>query len=560
MDKRATILASVLVGAVVIWVGSKTVYPAYVKPLLTYDVRIAKCREQLHTLNADEQRVSNARYDYKEYIRRVGSFDIAKVENELRQQLNTLIEKYKLKEASVSPSRATVDRKTGIQRMVLTIQADGPLQGVAGLMKEVAELPQLLHFGNVSLTPGRSTLPGGRMTLHEQVSLRMPIEIVVLPRNKMVGDIDTSKLDAPEPKIRHRYSDYSELWAGRPFSDYQKPEPLTVDAGGDQTVQRPGRNTLLRGKISGGIGEYTILWTPSEGIAKPSSLTTSIDTSQPGEYDYTLTVTDESGARAEDTMKLTINELPIPAETTARGTTPRTTGRSPRHQDNRWRDGKYQHVVMVLGRTYGDERLDEAMVYDRRSQTNNYFKAGDDFDGGKLIYVHQTGLLVLREGEYYVYPLGDVLDQDIKLEDADFYPDLVAAAKRYKASEASEGETDAADDGTKERTEESQATKPADAAAEATAPAKKPVEPPAEPSKPSAEPAGDKAGDTEKASAKPVAGDEAQNTQRATTPAAPPRFGRPHHPPGSVGRRPDRTRRLPGKRGRPAKTGGRKPN
>jgi len=544
MDKRTTILASVLVGAVVIWVGSKTVYPSYIKPLLTYDVRIAKCREQLDTLSAEEQRVNNARYDYKEYVRRVGSFDIAKVENELRQQLNTLIEKHKLKEASVSPSRATVDRKTGIHRMVLTIQAEGPLQGVAGLMKDVAELPQLLHFGNVALSSGRSTLPGGRMTLYEQVNLRMPIEIVVLPRNKMVGDIDIAKLDPPEPRIRHRYRDYSELWAGRPFSDFQKPEPLKVDAGGDQTVRRPGQNTLLRGKASGGIGEYTILWTPSEGIAKPSSLTTSVDTSEPGEYQYTLTVTDESGATAEDTIKLTINELPAPRETTARGT-PRTPEQNPRQRDHRWRDDKYQHVVMVLGRTYGDERLDEAMVYDRRSQTNNYYKAGDDFDGGKLIYVHQTGLLVLRDGEYYVYPLGNVLDEDIKLEDADFYPELVAAAKRYKASVAAEGETGAADDGTKEGAKESQTTKPGDASAEATAPAEMSVEPAAE------------AG---KASAKPVAGDEEENTHKATIPVATPRSSRPHYPPGAVGPRPDRTRRLPGPRGRPVRPGGRKPN
>jgi len=537
MDKRTTILAAVFGVAAFSGLALKTIYPRYIKPLFTYDDRIAEGQEELDKLNEIQWRVERGRYAYKDIVRRIGSYDIASVENALRQELNTLIEKHDLKEASVSPSRTSEDRKTGVKSMVLTIQADGSLHGIAGLMRDVAKLPQMLRFGDVSITPGKSTLSGGRPTLYEQVSLRMPIEISVLPRHRLVGAIDLDKLPPPEPKVRHRHNDYSSLWSGRPFSEYYEPQPLTVDAGGDQSVQRPGRTALLRGKVSGGIGEYSMRWSPSDRLDKPGALTARMDTSEPGAYEYALTVTDESGATAEDTVTVTVNEPPEPREHTTVDRTPR---REPEPKDRRWRDRRYRHVVMVLGRSVGDERTDEAMVYDRRAKAHSYYKAGDEFDGGTLVYVHQTGLLVRRDDAYFVYPLGELLDKDIKLEEAERYPEIQRAAERHQAWLLEQGETEPSGEGkndaeASDRTAADQETKTQDGKAVESVAAEA-VEGVAAPPQ---------RGETLPPAAKPV---DRRSRYRA---------------PGAVGRRPNRTRRLPGERPRRPKAikpGGRKPN
>jgi len=442
MDRRTKILAIGFLAIIGYAAIAKLVYPKWIHPLMTYDKRIADRQSELDKLLEVAKEVDKGRFEYKGYVERLGSFDIVKVENALRQQLNTLIELHGLKDASVTPSRKNEDRKTKIWKMTLTVQAEGPLQGVAGLMKDVAELPQLIRFGSVTITPGQSTLKGGRPTLHEQVSIRLPIELWVLPPNRTVGPLDEATLAEAEPVIRHQQRDYALLWAGRPFSDYIEPQELVADAGEDQNLPKPGRSLALRGSVKGGIGEYTIQWSPSTGVQNPTNPITKVDTSQPGEFVYTLTVTDETGATSSDDVTITIAEDRTPVTQRIEPQRP-----PPDPRDKRWQDGRYMQLVMMLGRTYNGQVANELMVFDRKAKQTSYFAPGDDFDGGKLIFVHQTGGLVHRKDGYYVYPIGVQLDQDLKLEDAEMFFELQAAAVRDRASVAQEDQAKVAAEG-----------------------------------------------------------------------------------------------------------------
>ena len=68
------------------------------------------------------------------------------------------------------------------------------------------------------------------------------------------------------------------------------------------------------------------------------------------------------------------------------------------------------------------------MIFNLKSKETTYHKVGDEFDGGRLVFVHQTGVLVRRQDGYFVVPLGANLDQDISADQAADYPTLFAVA------------------------------------------------------------------------------------------------------------------------------------
>ncbi len=458
MDRRSKILAAVFGAAMLYGVVAKTVYPTYIKPLLTYGERIAAKQLVLDKLIVTEDEVDKARFDYKAFVQRTGSFDMAAVENEIRQRLYTLIELHELKDWTVSPGSKSEDRKTKVKSMLLTVQAQGPVQGVAGLMRDVTELPYLVRFGNVSVSPSKSTLSGGRMTLYEHVSFRLPIEIKVLPQHQMAGRIDPETLPEPEPIRRHQGRDYAALWSGRPFSEFMKPRPLKADAGKDQNLSKTGRTIALRGSATGGVGEYVYQWSPSEGLDNPERQATKVDTSKPGEFEYTLTVTDEAGERHSDTVIVKIAE---PRKVATKPKAPPPSAPKVPKGPQRWAERRFMQIVMSLGRTYRGERRDELMIFERKNKQTSYYSAGDEFDGGELVYVHQTGGLVRRKDGYFVYPIGAPLDKDLSLEKADAFPELRRAADvdRELLEKASAAKVDAAEP---EQGETTSATKPSE--------------------------------------------------------------------------------------------------
>ena len=415
---------AVLVGAGLV---RGVVYPSWIHPLLTIDERIAERRKVLEKLEAEEAAVQQARHEYKALVARVGSFDVGKVETEVRDRLNRLIEKHRLQEASVSPSRAVEERKTGLWSTTISVSASGTLESTIAFLKDLVELPQLVRVGNPALSP----VGGSRKGLKQDfISLRVPVELLVLPQNQVAGRIVETGLSHPDAFPRHQGRNYAEIWNKKPFSDYVPPVPLRATVARPVNVEK-GQPATLEGSVSGGDGEYTIRWSPPEGLSDPTSPRPTVDTSMAGTKSYTLTVTDGSGGTDSTATTVTVRE-PRPPEPVAQANPPPPPPPLPPVGPKPWPDGRNMTICMALLRTLGAERLDEFMVYNRQSKETKYYKTGDEFDGGELVLVHQRGGVVRRNEDYFVYPIGVNLDQHVEATVADEYPELKSAADKLR--------------------------------------------------------------------------------------------------------------------------------
>jgi len=403
------------------------VYPRWIHPLLTIDERIAERQKELDKLEAEDAAVQQARYEYKALVARVGSFEVGKVETEVRDRLNRLIEKHHLQDASVSPSRAVEERKTGLWSTSISVSANGTLESTIAFLRDIAELPQLVRVGNPAISPAGSARRGQSQDV---MSLRVPVDLLILPRNQVVGPIVAAELAHPDSFVRHAGRNYAEIWSRKPFSEYVAPIKLKATVIRTVNVEK-GTPAALEVVVSGGDGEYTISWSPPEGLSDPTSLHPTVDTSTPGTKPYTLTVTDGSGGSDATATVVTVRE-PRPPEPVVQAQAPLPPPPPPPPGPKPWPDGRNMAICMALLRTLGAERLDEFMVYNNKSKETRYYKVGDDFDGGELVFVHQRGGVVRRSEDYFVYPIGATLDQQVEAGVADEYPELKSAAEKLR--------------------------------------------------------------------------------------------------------------------------------
>ncbi len=493
MDRRTKILAGVFGIGILYALVSTVVYPKWIEPQLKIYQTIAKKREAYDKLRAREALVDRAKEEYRELAARAGSFDADKVENDVHAALNTLIEKHGFAGADISRTKPTRDRKTGLQRMKVTVSATAKLEDAVGFLEDVAKLPHLARVGNLRLDPASSRRRSGSS---DRVNVTVPIELLVLGQHKFVGRFRESELAQPEEFVRHQDRDHSSMWAPNPFTEY---EELLVDAGRTVTVDA-GEPASLRGSASGGAGNYTYVWAPVDELSDATTAKPQVaDTSTPGRREFTLTVTDGAGATAKATVTVTVRPplsfvadagsdlavdagepatLPGSASGGSGGYTfqwepadllrdatiakPRIVDTSsPGRQEftltvtdgagatatatvmvtvhrkpfEGFRDRDSMRLCMVTRTGLGSKRRDESTVYNSKSKETTYYKVGDEFDGGRLVFVHQSGLLVRRQNDYFVYPLGARLDQDTAVEQAVDFPVLTEAANRIRAAE-----------------------------------------------------------------------------------------------------------------------------
>ncbi|MCH7838784.1 MAG: PKD domain-containing protein, partial [Planctomycetes bacterium] len=307
MDRRTKILA-IAFGAVTAYLAlAKVVYPNWLEPLLSLDERVAERREVLDRLESLDHQVMQARPEYRDYVVRIGSFDAQSVVTDVRDRLNGLIQKHALQNAGVSPGTPRSNRKTGVETIVITVTAVGLLESAVGFLRDVAELPHLMRVGNVAMYPSKSSKSSNRKRGQEFTHLRVPIELLVLPQQKVVGRIELEGLTRPESWVRHEGRDYSMIWSGTPFTQYIPPKPIKVNVGRDVTV-KVGRSAKLRASVKGGDKQYTYEWSPQEGLKNIKGPNVEVDTTTPFTRSYTLTVTDGMGMSASDAVQVTVNE------------------------------------------------------------------------------------------------------------------------------------------------------------------------------------------------------------------------------------------------------------
>lgn len=501
MDKRTKILLSIFSVIVAYTVFSSMIYPAYVEPLVTIKDRIAEEQKTLDKLEEQDMRFELAKREYRRLAERVGAMDIGKVENALRARLDELIIKHNLEGASVAPSRGTAD-KSGIERMAISISGTGTLESAIRFMQDVSELPQLIRVGNVTVYPASS---GRRNEKTNRVNMRLPIEVVVLPQQKVLGKRLTDKdLQQPEKMVRHQGRDYSAIWKKTPFTDFVPLPQLVANAGQPQTVP-VGQSVTLQGSATGGDGKYVYEWT-CDGLPAQQAQSVAVDTSAIGQKNCNLVVKDGSENAASARVTITIVEPPppaaltasagqsqsvqlgqsvvlqgsatggdgkytykwsgpglsaqdqasVPVNTTSVGTTTYLltvtdgSGESSTAEvtvtviepppvpvvRNTWTDRNMRQVAMTLQTQGVPGREGELLVVNQGTRERTYHAVGDDFDGGKLVYVDTRGGIVKWEDKFFIYPLGSRLDQDIPADSATNHPELLRIVERLKLADA----------------------------------------------------------------------------------------------------------------------------
>lgn len=442
MDKRTKIMAG-LFGVVITYVMiSRIVYPL-IEPVLGIEQRIADKRKDYEELSRKENEVNQAVEQYRDWVNRNGTMDVSRVEREVVARLNALIAKHKLDVNSITPGRPSTDRKTKLSTWKVTVSATGTLQAAIEFLKDVSEMPYVMRVGNAAIYPAsRSKKQIGPSLM----TMRFPLELRVIPKQRLVKKLKEDELVQPDVFVRHADRDYSRIWSRKPFTE---PIPLRVDAGRTVKVVE-GQKASLRGTASGGDRRYTCTWTPSDRLSDPNSCTPTLDTTIPTKPPqiYTLLVRDGSGESATDTVRVTITERRRPkrVKLTEKTTKPKPRLK-PKPVDPQWKDGRYIQVRMALRQSAGGNRTDELMVYNNKKKKSLYYAVGDDFDGGKLVYVHPHGGIVRRKGDFFLYPLGEWVDREFlaSAKEADAYPDLRYVADQVRAvMEASEAKEEEA--------------------------------------------------------------------------------------------------------------------
>jgi hypothetical protein len=160
-----------------------------------------------------------------------------------------------------------------------------------------------------------------------------------------------------------------------------------------------------------------------------------VDTSKVGTHNYTLTVADGTGEPVTASTTVVVRE-PVKEVQQMATKTPPPPPPPPPPTRQRWPDGRSREIKMALLCTMGAEKLNQFMVFNSKSKQNEYYKVGDDFDGGKLEFVHQYGGVVSWKDEFFVYPLGFTADQGMEWKAAGEYPELQLAADAIKKHRA----------------------------------------------------------------------------------------------------------------------------
>ena len=429
MDKRTKILAIGFTAVLAYVILSSVIYPNWIEPALNIDKRIAERTSEYERLKLIEEEVDRAAKSYRELMARIGSLDVGRVETDVRARLDKLIERHKLANASVSPGRPTVDRKTGLKRLKISVTAMGTLQSVVEFLRDASELPHVMRIGNASIHPARRR---SKDVGPQRMNLRVPFELLVLPKHKFVATIADDEIEQPEQFVRHEDRDYSRIWIRKPFTE---PIPLRANAGRDIGVKEGGRARLM-GSATGGDRQYTYEWTPSDNLSDSKAKSPTVDTSKAFSQTYTLTVRDGSGAIATATARVAVAAKPPRHGSTTTQVDP-IPPPPPPPPDKRWKDRKYMQIRLALLQESNGVRTDEVMVFNNRRSAKSqaeYYAVGDEFDGGELVAVHPHGGVVRRKDVYYLYPIGELMDRDIPVDGpmAGEFPVLRGMAERVQ--------------------------------------------------------------------------------------------------------------------------------
>jgi hypothetical protein len=87
----------------------------------------------------------------------------------------------------------------------------------------------------------------------------------------------------------------------------------------------------------------------------------------------------------------------------------------------------------VLTGIVGSDDIRELVTEHNKTKERGYYRAGEEFDGGKIVLVHPMGAVVHKNDKEYVYLLGELLSASQELVSAAF-PEITSALLKQRAS------------------------------------------------------------------------------------------------------------------------------
>jgi len=224
MSKREKTLAVVVGAVAVLMVGWKLVDKLVIEPAERLDTRTRAANSKLNNLgDLLSQKVHYVKQWDDLAARTLAVSDEAAV-TRLDAEIKALLEKHKLQRVSVTPQGAGPLGRTKLRQVRFSVNAQGKLADVVGLLHGFYRLPYLVRIRDLTLSPvGKSK--------GEQLKVTARIETLVLPSTKIVPNLQVAPPEAAEGDGPGRLARGATLasFAGiakrNPFAPWEPPPP-----------------------------------------------------------------------------------------------------------------------------------------------------------------------------------------------------------------------------------------------------------------------------------------------------------------------------------------------
>lgn len=218
MNPREKKLAIAFGGVLALGLMAKYVVPG-LKDTLGTGQRIESARAELEEVLAERDDLEDRlQRRYAEYVRRTGSTDPDAVYQAVSPQISKLITASGANtNASVKYSDPTIDRKTGVAYITLSVTANGTMAQCVEFVRSVYRLPYLIRFNSVKFSPTQRL----QHKSDDNVKLDAEIEIAIPPKEELLGNPRGEQPDTVDPiKL-----DPTLVANWRPFNPYVEPTP-----------------------------------------------------------------------------------------------------------------------------------------------------------------------------------------------------------------------------------------------------------------------------------------------------------------------------------------------
>ena len=224
MSKREKTLAVVVGAVAVMMIGWKLVDKLVIEPAEQLDTRIQAANRKLE--NLDQVLAQKVHYvsQWQDLASRTMAVSDEAAVTRLDAEIKALLEKHKLQRVSVTPQGAGPLGRTKLRQVRFSVNAQGKLTDVVGLLYGFYRLPYLMRIRDLTLSPvGKSK--------GTQLKVTARIETLVLPSTKIVPNPQVAPADATEGDGPGRLvrgatlASFAGIARRNPFAPWEPPPP-----------------------------------------------------------------------------------------------------------------------------------------------------------------------------------------------------------------------------------------------------------------------------------------------------------------------------------------------